>query len=139
MNTEAQYLKAIYALQQSGDGLVGTGEIAERLDVTPATVNERIGLLVNDGLVEHEKYSGVRLTDAGTERARDAVETYCIIEYFLRDVLEVEEYESEARALSGAVDALVADRLDIIVERDRACPECFDADADRCRYLADSE
>ena len=139
MNTADQYLKAIYLVQRVENGPAATGALADRLEVSPASVNEMIGKLEERGLVEHEKYKGASLTDEGIARARDALQTYCIIERFLTNVLEVEEFRAEARELESVIDDTVADRLDTIIDRDPACPDCFDADSDACSYLKAGE
>lgn len=135
MNTADQYLKAIYLVQQTENGPAATGAIADRLDVSPASANEMIGKLQARGLAEHEKYSGVTLTDDGIEAARQALQTYCIIERFLADVLSVEEFRTEARQLESVIDDTVADRLDTIIERRDECPDCFHPDHDACAHL----
>ena len=138
MNTQAQYLKAIYLTQQQEDGPASTGAVADMLDVSPASANEMIGKLEDRDLLDHEKYKGVDLTDEGIAQARDALQNYCIIERFLIEVLEVEEFQAEARQLEGVIDETVAERLDTIIDRPAECPECFDPDADCCSYLKSS-
>ena len=135
MNTADQYLKAIYLVQQLENSPASTGAIADRLDVSPASANEMIGKLESRGLADHEKYKGVDLTDEGIERARDALQTYCIIERFLVDVLEVEDFQGEARQLESVIDETVAERLDTIIDRRPECPDCFSPDADVCAFL----
>ncbi|WP_276270883.1 metal-dependent transcriptional regulator [Haloarcula litorea] len=135
MNTQAQYLKAIYLTQQQADGPASTGDIADLLDVSPASANEMIGKLEDRGLLEHEKYKGVDLTDDGIHQAREALQNYCIIERFLVEVLEVEEFRAEARQLEGVIDETVAERLDTIIDREPQCPDCFDAEDDVCALL----
>ncbi|SDM14206.1 iron (metal) dependent repressor, DtxR family [Halogranum gelatinilyticum] len=135
MNTADQYVKAIYLIQRMEDGPASTGALADMLDVSPASANEMIGKLEDRGLAEHEKYKGVQLTDEGIVRARDALQTYCIIERFLANVLDVEEFRAEARELESVIDDTVADRLDTIIDRNTECPDCFDAETDACRYL----
>ena len=136
MNTAEQYLKAVYLVQRSADGPAATGAVADALDVSPASANEMIGKLEDRGLADHEKYKGVTLTDEGVSRARDALQTYCIIQRFLANVLGVEEYRTEARELEAVIDDTVADRLDTIIDRRPECPDCFDADCDACRFLS---
>jgi len=138
MNTADQYLKAVYLAQRMEDGPAATGTLADMLDVSPASVNEMVGKLEERGLLEHEKYKGATLTDEGIERAHDALTTYCIIERFLTNVLEVEEFREEARALEAVIDDTVAERLDTIIDRPAECPECFDPEADCCSYLEPS-
>ncbi|MFB6354105.1 MAG: metal-dependent transcriptional regulator [Halobacteriales archaeon] len=135
MNTADQYLKAIYLVQRAEDGPAATGAVADRLGVSPASATEMIGKLQAESLVEHEKYKGVDLTDEGIARARAALSTYCIIERFLGDVLDVEDFRAEARELESVIDETVADRLDTIIDRRGECPDCFDPDRDACEYL----
>ncbi|WP_276253892.1 metal-dependent transcriptional regulator [Halomontanus rarus] len=135
MNTADQYLKAVYLAQRIEDGPASTGTLADMLEVSPASVNEMVGKLEDRGLVEHEKYKGASLTDEGLERAHHALQTYCIIERFLANVLEVEQFRDEARALESVIDDTVADRLDTIIDRREECPDCFDAETDCCEYL----
>jgi len=135
MNTAEQYLKAIYLAQRLEDGPAATGTLADMLEVSPASVNEMVGKLEERELVDHEKYTGARLTDEGIRRAEDALQTYCIIERFLANVLEVEEFRGEATALEAVIDDTVAERLDTIIDRRSECPDCFDAESDKCEYL----
>ncbi|TYT60810.1 metal-dependent transcriptional regulator [Natrialba swarupiae] len=135
MNTADQYLKAIYLAQRMEEGPASTGTLADILDVSPASVNEMIGKLEDRGLVEHEKYKGASLTDDGLQRAHEALQTYCIIERFLVNVLEVEEFRAEAHALESVIDDTVANRLDTIIDRPEECPDCFDPEHDCCIHL----
>jgi DtxR family transcriptional regulator, Mn-dependent transcriptional regulator len=135
MNTADQYLKAIYLIQQAENGPAATGALADSLDVSPASANEMIGKLQERELVDHEKYKGVSLTDEGIVRAREGLQTYCIIERFLANVLEVEEFRCEARELEAVIDETVAERLDTIIEREPQCPDCFDPETDVCALI----
>ena len=135
MNTADQYLKAIYLIQQEDNSPAATGRVAEMLDVSPASANEMIGKLEARGLAEHEKYKGVSLTDDGIVQARDALQTYCIIERFLINVLDVEDFREEARELEPVIDGTVAERLDTIIDRRSECPDCFDPEHDACGCL----
>lgn len=137
MNTADQYLKSIYLVQQIQDGPASTGALADRLDVSPASVNEMIGKLQDRGFAEHEKYKGVTLTADGETRARDALQTYCIIERFLLNVLEVDSFQDEAQDLESVIDETVANRLDTIIDREPQCPDCFHPEADMCSYLVE--
>jgi Mn-dependent DtxR family transcriptional regulator len=135
MTARDRYLRAIHIVESETDGPAGTGAVADRLGVSAPTVNEMVGKLEDDGLVVHEKYKGVSLTDAGRERAERALETFCILERFHHSVLEIEGYREEARQLEAVVDATVAERLDAIVDRRPECPDCFDPAEDRCAFL----
>jgi Mn-dependent DtxR family transcriptional regulator len=135
MNDADQYLKAIHLLQQASDGPVATGAIADALDVHPSSATEMVRKLEDRDLIDYEKYAGVTLTDQGVDRARAALETYCILEYFLATVLDVDAFRTEAKQLQSVIDETVADRLDTIVDRRPECPDCFARDEDRCAFL----
>jgi len=135
VNTADQYLKAIYLIQEAENTAASTGAVADALDVSPASANEMIGKLESRGFADHEKYKGVSLTNEGIVRARDALRTYCIIERFLVEVLEVEEFRGEAKQLESVIDDTVAERLDTIIDRESQCPDCFDPEADVCALL----
>jgi len=135
MNTADQYLKAIYLVQEQEDGPASTGDVADLLEVSPASANEMIGKLESQELLDHEKYKGVDLTDEGIRRARLSLQNYCIIQRFLVEVLEVEEFREEAKQLEGVIDETVADRLDTIIDREPQCPDCFNAEEDVCGLL----
>jgi DtxR family Mn-dependent transcriptional regulator len=135
MNTANQYMKAIYLVQQVENGPASTGRVADMLDVSPASANEMIGKLQERGLADHEKYKGVSLTDDGITRAREALQTYCIIERFLVEVLEVERFREEAQTLETVIDSTVAERLDTIIDREPQCPDCFAPEEDVCALL----
>jgi DtxR family Mn-dependent transcriptional regulator len=111
MSGAPQYLLAIYITEHQQDPPVSFGSVADVLDRSPASVTEMCQRLDEQGLVEHEPYQGVTLTDEGRERAADLHETYVALSWFFRDVLELEEYESEAMAMAGTVSADVTERL----------------------------
>lgn len=135
MNTANQYLKAIYLVQEIENGPASTGSIADMLEVSPASANEMVGKLEEQKLCSHEKYKGVELTEEGIVRARDALQNYCIIERFLYEVLDVEDFREEAKQLEPVIDETVAERLDTIIDRYPQCPDCFHAEEDVCELL----
>lgn len=62
------YLRAIYEII-SQKGFVRIKDIARELEVKPPTVVEMMKKLHAKGFVVYEKYSGITLTDRGTEVA----------------------------------------------------------------------
>ena len=56
----------MYALEARKGAAVSTTELAERLGVTPGSVSAMVRKLSEVGLVEHERYHGVRLTEPGS-------------------------------------------------------------------------
>ena len=109
------YLKAIYLLQTKSGKPVATSQLAERLGVAAGSVSGMIEHLAREGLVEHVRYRGVRLTDEGRQFALGIVRRHRLLETFLVDELGMRwgEVHGEAEALEHAVsdrllDAIVA-------------------------------
>ena len=104
-NTESvdNYLKAIFHLSRDGRQRVGSGELAERLGVAPASVTNMIQKLAatKPALVEYERHYGVSLSRAGKKRAIEIVRHHRLIETFLYQVLNypLDELHDEAERL----------------------------------------
>jgi len=60
------YLEMIYRIHASGD-VVRISALAQRLNVKPSSATKMVGNLKKQGLVSSEKYSYIKLTDAGIE------------------------------------------------------------------------
>jgi DtxR family Mn-dependent transcriptional regulator len=110
------YAKAIYSLQD-GEGNVGISALAQRLEVTPASASAMVRKLAELGLVTHERYRGVRLTEAGTRLALEMVRHHRLLELFLAESLGVpwdrvhQEAEVLEHVLSDELEALIAAKL----------------------------
>jgi DtxR family transcriptional regulator, Mn-dependent transcriptional regulator len=107
------YLKTIYQLQARSEGAVGTGPVAERLGVTPASASAMLKRLADDGLVEHTPYHGVRLTDEGEHAALEVIRHHRLIELFLAEVLEVpwDRVHVEAEVLEHHISPELAESI----------------------------
>jgi DtxR family transcriptional regulator, Mn-dependent transcriptional regulator len=136
------YVKAIYALQGSGES-ASTNALAARLEVSPAAVSGMLHKLVELGLVEHEPYHGVRLTKRGRLVALEVIRHHRLLELFLVESLGMgwDEVHAEAEVLehvlSEELEELIAAKLghpsfdphgDPIPSRELAIVE----DASRC-------
>jgi DtxR family transcriptional regulator, Mn-dependent transcriptional regulator len=110
------YAKAIYALQESDDP-VGVTAIAHRLAVTPASASGMVRKLDELGLVSHERYRGVRLTDTGTRLALEMIRHHRLLELYLAESLGVpwdrvhQEAEVLEHVLSEELEELIAAKL----------------------------
>ena len=111
------YAKAIYQLQAVGDEPVGTGAVADRLGVTPASASAMLKRLADDDLVEHSPYRGVRLTPDGEQLALEIIRHHRLIELFLAEVLGMswdrvhEEAEVLEHHISEELEELIATKL----------------------------
>src|SRR5262245_19056851 len=110
------YAKAIYTLE-SRDGAASTTELATLLEVRPASVSGMLHKLSELGLVEHERYHGVRLTEDGRRVALEVIRHHRLVELFLVESLGMtwDEVHAEAEvlehALSEELEELIAAKL----------------------------
>jgi DtxR family Mn-dependent transcriptional regulator len=110
------YVKAVYMLEQR-EGSASTAALAARLEVTPAAVSGMLRKLAALGLVAHEPYRGVRLTDRGRLVALEVVRHHRLLELFLVESLGMgwDEVHAEAEVLehvlSEELEELIAAKL----------------------------
>lgn len=106
------YLKAIYEVELAG-GSVSTNELAQRLGVAPASVSGMVRRLSQQGLVRHERYRGVRLTQAGRAAALRTLRRHRVIEAYLVQVLGYswDSVHAEAERLEHAASDELVDRM----------------------------
>src|SRR2546423_13056720 len=111
------YAKAVYALESRAGGAVSTNDLAARLGLTAGSVSAMVRKLSELGLVEHEPYRGVRLTDEGRRVALEVMRHHRLIELFLADELGMPwdrvhaEAEVLEHVLSEDLEQLIAARL----------------------------
>jgi DtxR family transcriptional regulator, Mn-dependent transcriptional regulator len=110
------YAKAIYALERR-DGSVSTNALADRLGVTPASASGMVKRLDELGLVEHEPYRGVSLTEDGRRVALEVMRHHRLLELYLVETLGVpwdrvhQEAEVLEHVLSEELEELIAAKL----------------------------
>jgi DtxR family Mn-dependent transcriptional regulator len=110
------YAKAIYTLE-SRNGAASTTDLAALLEVRPASVSGMLRKLATLGLVEHERYRGVRLTEHGRRVALEVIRHHRLVELFLVESLGMtwDEVHAEAEvlehALSEELEELIAAKL----------------------------
>src|SRR5581483_4437535 len=111
------YAKAIYALEEREGDAVATNAIADRLGVTPASASGMVKRLGELGLVEHQPYHGVSLTDDGRRVALEVIRHHRLLELYLVTTLGVPwdrvhaEAEVLEHVLSDELEELIATTL----------------------------
>lgn len=108
------YLKAVYgAGEWTGEG-VTTSALATRLGVAASTVSETVRKLAAAGLVDHERYGLVTLTEQGRTAALAVVRRHRIIETYLVERLGYswDEVHEEAEELEHAMSERLLARMD---------------------------
>ena len=112
------YLKVIWNVQEwSPEGApqkVSTKMLAEKIGVSTSTASESIRKLAEQGLVDHEKYGAVTLTEAGRRAALEMVRRHRLLETFLVNELGYgwDEVHDEAEVLEHAVSDRLVARID---------------------------
>ncbi|HEY2260510.1 MAG TPA: metal-dependent transcriptional regulator, partial [Solirubrobacteraceae bacterium] len=113
------YTKAIYALETATDDAkaVTTTALAGRLGVTAASASGMVKRLGELGLVTHQPYHGVVLTDAGRRIALEVIRHHRLLELYLVESLGVpwdrvhQEAEVLEHVLSEELEELIAAKL----------------------------
>lgn len=111
MTGAAQYLLVLYRAERDSGTPVSPGHVADAVGRSPSATTEMLQRLQRRGLVTHEPYEGASLTADGRERAEELYGTYRTLARFFDEVLDIDEYEREAMALTGAISPDVIDRL----------------------------
>ena len=118
------YLEAIWLLSRESK-VVRVRDVARRLGVTPASVVNAVKMLVRRGLVEHEPYGYISLTDKGMERATQIYERHTILTRFFRDILGLDSNSAERTAciLEHHINEKALARLVKFLEFVEECPD----------------
>jgi DtxR family Mn-dependent transcriptional regulator len=106
------YLKVIYRLSPQGRP-AATSEIAQRLELAPASVSGMVKRLSEQGLLEHVPYKGVQLTPEGRRAALRMLRRHRLIEAYLVAFLGYtwDTVHDEAERLEHAVSDTLVDRM----------------------------
>lgn len=106
------YLKVIYEIERAS-GAAATTDIAQRLDIAPASVSGMVRRLADQGLLEHERYRGVKLTDEGRRVALRTIRRHRVIESYLMRALGYpwDRVHDEAERLEHAASDELIDRM----------------------------
>ena len=106
------YLEAIYNLKVRSE-TARVKDIAREMDVKMPSVTGAIRSLVDKGLVRHQPYESVELTDEGLDRARAVAHRHSTVREFLVSVLDLSEEDAqrEACGIEHAIHPETLDRL----------------------------
>ena len=127
------YLKVIYEIERLS-GAAATTDIAHRLAIAPASVSGMVRRLAEQGLLAHERYRGVRLTDEGRRIALRMLRRHRIIEAYLTQALGYawDRVHDEAERLEHAASDELVDRMAAAMGEPSVDPaRCADPDSRR--------
>ena len=108
------YLKAAYRLREEA-GAVTTQRLAEALGVSSPSVSNMVKRLHELGLVRHERYHGVELTEEGEGIALEVVRHHRLLELYLVESLGFpwDEAHAEAERLEHHISEEMEARIDV--------------------------
>jgi DtxR family Mn-dependent transcriptional regulator len=118
------YLKAVWTAAEWSAAPVTVSELAKRMKVSPSSASEAVARLASQGLVAHERYAGVELTESGAKLALGMVRRHRLIETFLMKTLGYtwDEVHDEAEILEHAVSDIMVARIDALLGHPRQDP-----------------
>ena len=125
-NVMQEYLAEAYRIAhyQKDDPYVTTSALAERMHVTAPAVAAVVQRLKKRGLVEHEPYRGIRLTEKGEYNALMSIRRHRLAEIFMVKVMGFgwHEVHDEADALGEVISDQVAARMEAMAGYPKRCP-----------------
>ena len=123
------YLETILVLSQESSTPVRITDLSDRLRVSKPSVSAAVKRLVEAGLVSHEPYGDVNLTEAGQERAEGVASRHALLHRFLVAVLGIDEETAQTDAcrlehdLSEITVRRLASFVEFLVDGDE--PSCW--------------
>jgi len=111
------YLEAIKNLE-TDKGVVRVKNVAQELKVKMSSVSEALETLAKEGLISHEKYGYIQLTDQGKRLAEAICSRHRTLFKFLTEVLGVnpKTADEDACKMEHAVSPMVLEKLVELVE-----------------------
>lgn len=99
------YLKNVWDMHEATGKPVSLGELASRMSQKTPTASEAVKKLVARGLLDHERYGGIMLTEQGEALAKQMVRRHRLVEMFLFETLGFgwDEVHEEAEILEHAM------------------------------------
>ncbi|MGB7589591.1 MAG: metal-dependent transcriptional regulator [Solirubrobacterales bacterium] len=120
---EQEYLEIMFWLEEAGLPMTGAN-LARAMQLSPPTVHEMIGRLVEDGYVERNADKSLSFTKSGREHASYIVRRHRMIERFLTDVLGIpwDEVHEEAERIEHAMSPVLEERMLAAIGDATTCP-----------------
>jgi DtxR family Mn-dependent transcriptional regulator len=118
-----EYLEGIYRLQEKS-GVARTSDIVKVLQVVPGTVTNTVERLEKEGMLRHEPYKGVKLTDKGRKIALDVIRRHRLSERLLTDFVRVDwdKAHDAACKLEHGITNDVVKKLEKALGHPKTCP-----------------
>ena len=102
---EDEYLETMYEFyEQDASSRVRTGDLAERLGVSPASATEMIQRLSGKGFIDYQRYKGAKLTQKGLEHGQMMKRRHRLAEVLLNRIPFDGNMHETACRLEHAID-----------------------------------
>ena len=125
---EQMYLKSIFEVHSSTpDAIVKTTQLAQIMDIAPASATEMIQRLSERGVVTHIPYRGFRLTPEGFQLAARIKRREGLVKILLADVIG---YKGNIKEVACRMEHAIDDDLETPLDRFLGYPE-HDNDGNR--------
>lgn len=120
---EQEYLEIMFWIEEAGLPMTGAN-IARAMQLSPPTVHEMVGRLINDGYVERNPDKSLSFTETGREHASYIVRRHRMIERFLTDVLGIpwDEVHEEAERIEHAMSPVLEEKMRLAIGDATTCP-----------------
>jgi DtxR family transcriptional regulator, Mn-dependent transcriptional regulator len=120
---EQEYLEIMFWLEEAGLPMTGAN-VARAMQLSPPTVHEMIGRLIDDAYVERNPDKTLTFTESGREHASHIVRRHRMIERFLTDVLGIpwDEVHEEAERIEHAMSPVLEERMRAAIGDATTCP-----------------
>ena len=113
------YLKAIYKLEErEGSPPVATGDVAQSMEVSPASASNMIKRLDDLGFLTYEAYEGATLTKPGRTVALEVIRHHRLLELYLKEVMGFswDEIHEEAEILEHHISERFESRIEEMLD-----------------------
>ncbi len=117
------YLEAIYHLE-AANRVARAKDIADRLEVSRASVTGALKTLAERGLINYEPYSFITMTDQGRSIAREVIRRHDTLLEFFNNILNMDKEHAERVAcrVEHAMDRVSVDSLVSFLDSLERCP-----------------
>jgi DtxR family Mn-dependent transcriptional regulator len=121
--SQEDYLKALFDLGGSTES-IPTSDLAQRLNVTPASTSEMLVRLTALRLVMHDPYRGASLTSSGVTLALEIVRHHRLLETYLVKALGYswDEVHEEADRLEHSISERLEERMWTVLGKPQVDP-----------------
>lgn len=112
--SQQNFLKAIYQLSSDAKSYVSFSALVDLLQISNAAISDMSSKLSEQGLIDYQKYKGIKILPKGKKIALDVIRKHRLWELFLLENLDIKwsEVHSEAELLEHCTSDFLADKID---------------------------